>query len=294
MAEALYLGPMGRLMKLDIPTGGYSATLTEYGAEHVPLSGRRTKDVFSRRLEYEIETDGLTPRTLAWLEMLYTEAITGPYYLRESSRKNLLRARISSTTSAPLALNAIQTDYSLPGAGDSIASVAATTFLLPSTTPGGELVPGPSKALSLITVATNRILADTAQVPVIPGEQLCFSTYKQSGAGTLTLEIVPYNAALVAQAPITGTVTIAGTPARLYVPYTVPTNGTIVAVSVQIRAAVAGTIVTDAWMLESGTLAPTPWHLGAGVPRVLISGNIAGKRHAIGRYSDASFSLKEV
>jgi hypothetical protein len=292
--ESLYLGPMGRLMKIDVPTGGYSADLVEYGAEHVPLSGRRTKDVFSRRREYQIDTDGLTPRALAWLEALYTEAINGPHYLRESVRKNLLRARIASTSSAPLALNAIQTDWSLPGAGDTIASIAATTLLLPGTVPGGELIPGPSKALSLVTTASSRILVDTAIIPVIPSEQLCFSAYKQSGAGTLTLEIVPYNTSLVAQTPITGTTTIAGTPPRLYVPYLVPANGTIVAVSVQIRAAVAGTLATVAWQLESGSATPTTWHLGGGVPQVMISGNLAGKRHSVGHYSDMSYDLKEV
>lgn len=292
--ESLYLGPMGRLMKIDVPTGGYSVDLVEYGAEHVPLSGRRTKDVFSRRLEYQIDTDGLTPRVLSWLEMLYTEAIAGPHYLRESSRKNLLRARISSTSSAPLALNAIQPDWSLPGGGDTIASVAATTLLLPGTEPGGELAPGPSRALSLTTTASSRTLVDTAIVPVLAGEQLCFSSYKQSGAGTLTLEIVPYNAALVAQTPVTGTVTIAGTPPRLYVPYTVPSDGSIVAVSVQLRAATAGTIVTDAWQLESGRLTPSTWHLGAGTPQVLLSENISGQRHGVGRYTDASIVLKEV
>lgn len=292
--ESLYLGPLGRLMKIDVPVGGYSGGLVEYGAEHVPLSGRRTKDVFSRRLEYQIETDGLTPRALMWLEMLYTEAITGPFYLRETARKNLLRARISSTSSAPLALNAIQTDWVLPGGGDTIASVAATVLLLPGTVPGGELVPGPSKSLSLTTTASSRTLVDSAVIPVVPGEQLCFSCYKQSGAGTLTLEIVPYSAALVAGSPVTGTVTIAGTPPRLYVPYTVPTNGTVAAVSVQLRLAAAGTIVTDAWMLEAGSLTPTTWHLGAGAPQVMISGNLDTKRSGVGPYATVGYELKEV
>lgn len=292
--ESLYLGPMGRLMKIDVPSSGYSAGLVEYGAEHVPLSGRRTKDVFSRRLEYSISTDGLHPRALAWLEAIYTGAISGPLFLRETSRKNLLRARIASTSSAPLALNAIQTDWSIPGAGDSIASVVATTFLLPAAVPGAELTPGPSKALSFASTASSRILADTAQIAVVPGEKLCFSAYKQSGAGALTLEIVPYNASLAAQAPITGTTTIAGVPPRLYVPYTVPSDGSVYAVSVQIRAAVAGTIVTDAWQLESGTLVPTDWAVGAGVPRVLISGPLDGTRDGVGPYTGISYELKEV
>jgi hypothetical protein len=293
MGETLLLGPLGRLMRIDVPTTGYKADLVEYGAEHVPLSGRRTKDVFSRRREFEIDTDGLTPRALAWFEMLYTEAIAGPLYLRESSRKNLLRARISSTASAPLTLNANSIDWTAPGAGDTFAGVASTTPLLPGTVPGGELVPGPSKALSYFANNANRTISDTAVIPVVPGEVLCFSAYKQSGS-TPTLEIVPFNAALVAQTPVTGTSTVATTPNRLYVTYTVPTNGTIVAVSVQLRAATSGTYVTLAWQLESGSATPTTWHLGAGVPQVMMSEGIEGGRHGVGAYTDTGITLKEI
>jgi hypothetical protein len=294
--ESLLLGPLGRLMKIDVPSGGYQSDLVEYGAEHVPLSGRRTKDVFSRRLEYQIDTDGLTPRALSWFEMLYTGAEAGPLYLRESSRKNLLRARISSTGAAPIALNASGTDWSAVGAGDTVTIVAATNQLLPGTVPGGELMPGPSNAVSYFANATNRVMADTAIVPVAPGEKLFFSVYKQSG-GTPTLEIVPYSAALVAGAPATGTTTIASTPNRLFVSYTVPSTG-VAAVSVQIRAATSATYVTQAWMLESvkdlTATTPTTWHLGAGVPQVLMLDSISAKRHGVGAYADASYVFKEV
>lgn len=289
--ESILLGPLGRLMKIDVPTGGYKADLVEYGAEHVPLSGKRTKDVFSRRHEYEIDTDGLTPRALSWFRMLYTEAIAGPLYLRESTNKNLLRARISSTTSTILML-ANATDWSAPGAGDTVTSVAATAALLPGTVPGGELAPGPSKAMSWFANGSNRVCADTAIIPVVPGEQLCFSAYAQSG--TPTLEIVPYNAALAPQAAITGTTVIAGSPPRRYVTYTVPTNGTIVAVSVQLRLAASGTAVTQAWMLESGASTPTTWHLGTGVPQVMMTDVAKGNRHGVGPYTDGTFTFKEI
>lgn len=288
--EKIYLGPYGQLVALDVPSGGYRHDFVEYGAEHVPLSGLRTKDIFARRHEFEIDTDGLTPRALAWLRMLYTEAITGPYYLRESSERNLLRARISSSSSTLTSLpNTV--DWNITG-GDTIASVAATSPLLPSTVPGEELSPGPSKALSWTSGGSNRVLSDAAIIPVMPGEQLVFSVYGQSGVPSL--EIVPYNASLAPQTPITGTVTIAGTPPRYYVAYTVPTNGTIVAVAVQLRQATAGTRVTVAWQLEIGVTTPTGWSLGLGVPKVMFTGPMGGQRQGLGKYTAGTYQFKEL
>jgi hypothetical protein len=284
--EVIYLGPMGRLMKIDMPSGGYEANLVEYGGEHVPLSGRRTKDVFSRRMEFKVATDGLTPMVLSWFEMLYTGAVTGPLYLLESSRVNKLRARISSTGSAPLALNALSTDWTF--AGTSLTQVAATTLLLPA---GSQLTPGPSKALQWVSSATNQVVADTALIPVTPGQVLVFSAFVQ--AGTPSLEIVPYNAALAPQAPVAGATVIAGTPPRRYVTYTVPTNGTIVAVSVQLRSAAASTYTTVGWQIEEGAL-PGPWVLGAGSPQVLFLENATGDRQPVGRYTGGTYTLKEV
>lgn len=289
--ELIYLGPIGRLMAIDVPSAGYTHDFVEYGSEHVPLSGLRTKDVFSRRHEFTIDTDGLTPRALSWFRMLYTEAIAGPLYLRESTEKNLLRSRVSSTSSTIASLPGA-TDWSAPGAGDTVTSVAATNMLLPAPVAGEELTPAPSKAVSWFANNANRLMTDTAVIPVLPGEQLCFSAYVQSG--TPTLEIVPYNAALVAQAPVTGTVVVAGTLPRRYVPYTVPTNGTIVAVQVQIRQATSGTTVTHAWMLESGRLTPSAWTLGLGVPRVMMTEDASGERFAVGPYTAGSYTFKEI
>lgn len=290
MTEQIYLGPFGRLMTIEVPSGGYKHDYVEYGSEHVPLSGQRTKDVFSTRHEFEIDTDGLTRRALSWLRMLYTEAIPGPLYLRESSEKNLLRQRISSSSSTIAALTNLA-DWTIT-AGDTVASVLATNLFLPTTIPGEELTPAPARALSWTSAGTNRVLPDAVIVPVLPGELLCFSTYAQSG--TPSLEIVPYNASLVAQTPITGTSVVTGTPPRRYVSYTVPTNGTIVAVGVQLRQATAGTVVTHAWQLEGGSLTPTSWHLGLGVPKVMFTGLMAGQRHGIGRYTDGTYTFKEI
>jgi hypothetical protein len=283
--ESIYLGPMGRLMKIDIPTDGFTAVLTESGAEHLPLSGRRTKDVFNRRREFEIPLEGLTPRALSWFEMLYTDAILGPFFLLDTSRPNRLRARISSSGTAPLSSNANALDWNNPGAGP-LTYITATSVLLPN---GTHFSPGPSRAVQWVPAATN-VLTDTAQVPVVPGEVITFSVYAQAGAPTL--EIVPLNAALAPQTPITGTTVIAGTPPRRYVTYTVPSNGTIVAVQVQIRAAATGTFTTLAWMLNAGGT-PADWTLGTGVPRVILVAMDSG-RQRVGNYTSSAVSIREV
>lgn len=290
--ERIYLGPIGRLMAIDVPSGGYKHDLVEYGADHLPLSGLRTKDIFAVRNEFEIETDGLTPRALSWFRMLYTGAVPGPIFLRESAEKNMLRSRVSTSGSTIVALPNTA-DWSAPGAGDTITTVLATNLLLPSSVPGQELTPAPARAVSWFANAGNRTLTDVSYlVPVVPGEQLCFSAYVQSG--TPTLEIVPYNAAQVAQTPITGTVTVAGTPPRRYVGYTVPSNGTIVGVACQLRLAASGTAVTHAWQLESGTLTPTAWQMGIGIPKVMMTGNAEGDRFGVGPYTGGKYTFKEL
>jgi hypothetical protein len=285
MVDSIYLGPLGRLMQIQMPSGGFSSHLMENGSNHTPLSGRRTKDIFSRRFEYDISLDGLSPGVLSWLELLYTDAITGPFYLLDSSRVNRLRARISSTGTAPISHNVNSLDWTI--SSGVVTFPAATVVLLPAAT--GHLSPGPSKAAQWVPTAAGTLL-DTAQIPVIPGETITFSCYAQAGAPTL--EIVPLSASLVAGAPITGTVVVGGTPPRRYVTYTVPTNGSVVAVQVQLRASAAGTYTTTAWQLEANAT-PGDWALGTGVPKVLFD-DMTGDRQSVGTYTASELSLLEV
>jgi hypothetical protein len=280
----IYLGPLGRMMAIQIPSGGFSAYLVENGVSHSPLSGRVTKDIFSRRRTFDIALDGLTPRALSWFEMLYTDAISGPFYLIDSSRINRLRARIASSGTAPISHNALDTDWT--ASSGALTYPAAAVVLLPC---GAHFSPGPSTAVQWVPTAAGTLI-DTGIVPVLPGEQVTFSVYAQ--AGTPSLEIVPLNAALVAGAPITGTSVVAGTPPRRYVTYTVPTNGSVVAVQVQLRATAAGTYTTLAWQLEVGS-SPGDWVLGTGVPRVLFDDETAD-RQAVGTYTGSEIILKEV
>lgn len=259
-----YFGPLGRLMRMDVPRRGFTNNLIELGALHTALSGRRTKDVFGYRRTVAIPLVNLTPKALSFFEACFVGAINGPFYLFDPRHLNRLSAPASG-------MSWPQTGAWAPGTGV-VSQVAATAALLTCLTPDGTVnTPAPSYANSWVATGASVLMADpSAYIPVVPGEVLVFSVYVTSG--TPTLEFVPYNAALVAQAPITGTVTLAETPARRYVSYTVPSNGSVVAVRVQIRATGAGTIVTLAWQVSTphDTGTPDPWVLGSGVPKVLV------------------------
>jgi hypothetical protein len=134
------------------------------------------------------------------------------------------------------------------------------------------------------------LLGENNPLPVIPGEQLCFSAYVTAGAPTL--EIVPYNTSLVAQPVQAGTSDVAGTVDRKYVVYDVPANGSIVAVRPQLRASAAGTYITLAWQL-SDTALPEPWVMGDGVPRFLVD-QMPSHAEYLNRYTSGSIVCPEV
>lgn len=281
-----YFGPLGRLMRMDVPDGGFTSNPEELGALHTALSGRRTKDVFGYRRSYAIPLENLTAKALSFFEACYFGAITGPFYLFDPRHSNRLSASASGMAWP-------QTGSWTASAG-AFGKLAATSTLLTCVTSDGVVnTPAPSFANTWSPAVAATLMADPSRfIPVVPGEVLTFSVYVITG--TPTLELVPYNAALVAQAPITGTVTLAETPARRYVAYTVPSSG-IVAVRPQIRVPGATTVVTLAWQVatpqDTGT--PNPWALGTGVPKVLVD-DLPGRSERAQYLTSSSLKLLEV
>lgn len=280
--ETIYLGPLGRLTAIMVPSGGYDADPIEFGGLHEPLSGVATKDIFGHRRRYNIGLDGLDPRALSWLEMLFYGAVEQPHYIRDTRRANLLKPRVSTSMSYPFDPSSSTPTYVNPGGGV-LTPVAASTPYLPV---AGVLSPGPTRAVQWAPAAAN-VLTDAVLTPVLPGETVIFSCYVQAGAPTL--EIVPYNAALAPQTAITGTTVVAGTPPRRWVSYTVPSNGTIVAVAPQIRASAAGTFTTYAWMLSTSL---SDWVMGTGCPKVIFD-TFPQHRERLGKYTSATATLRE-
>jgi hypothetical protein len=282
-----YFGPLGRLMRMDVPQRGFVDNPVELGALHTALSGRRTKDVFGHKRTITIPLENLTSKALSWFEACYLGAVTGPFYLFDPRHLNRL-----STSASAMAWP--QSGVWTANSG-TVTTVAATSTLLSCATPDGTVhTPAPSYANSWNPTVAATLLADSgAYIPVVPGEELAFSAYVVSG--NPTLEFIPYNAALVAQAPAAGTVTLAETPARRNVPYSVPSDGSVVAVRAQLRVVGAGTVVTLAWQVstpqDDGT--PDPWVLGSGVPKVLVDDLPERSEHA--QYlTSSTLSLLEV
>jgi hypothetical protein len=280
-----YFGPLGRLLPMDLPLDGFDDTLEEVSAVHQSLSGVGTKDVFGHKRKFTIPLEGLAPRALSWFEMAYRGALGQPLYLMDEARVNRLGAAVSSTLSAwsPYVVLA-------PSTGAAVAS-AATVEKLPAVSPD-LLSLAPAMAVTWTTTAGGVLVCQPkTYTPVLPGETVCFSSFVTSG--TPTLELVPFaKGTLAAGAAITGTVTVAGAPPRRYVSYTVPVDGSVVAVRPQVRVAAAGTAVLLGMQLERRAT-PSPWVIGSGVPKVMVTA-MPTHRRRVGGYQDGSITLQEV
>jgi hypothetical protein len=258
---AFYLGPLGRLMAIAVPSAGAGASPLVYGVLHQNLSGTATKDVFGQKWYYQIPLESLDPRAFSWIEMLLRGAVAGPFYLLDPRRRNRLGPVVSGC-----GINYAASGVSpwQPASG-TVTVVAANSVLLPS--PTNVFTPGPTYALTWVPTAAGVLVGGRTPIPVLPGESVCFSCYCPTGSPSL--ELVPYSAAGVAGGAISGTVNVPGTLDRKYISYTTPTNGAVAAVLPQIRAAAAGTFITQAWQLTDGTV-PEPWVMGGGIPKVVF------------------------
>lgn len=260
----IYLGPLGRMMAIQVPRAGFGAVPLAYGILHQNLSGTATKDVFGQKWYYQIPLEAMTPRAYSFIEMMLRGALTGPYYLLDPRRRNRLGPVVSA--------NGI--NYSATGinpwnnSNGTVTLITSTALMLPSTVNGAsKLTPGPSLSTQWVASAAGTLQGGRNPIPVLPGETICFSCYVLAGAPTV--ELVPYNAAGAPGTAYTGTIDVPGSPDRKYLLYTVPSNGSVVAVLPQIRAAGAGTYTTVAWQITDG-YAPESWVMGGGIPKVTV------------------------
>jgi hypothetical protein len=280
-------GPIDRMILVDAPPGGFDEEPVEFGGTHFSLNGTATKDVFGYKRKWSIPLVGLAPTALSWFELCYRMAVTQPYFLDEK-RINRLSAAASSTLSAWDPADAFT-------ASQGPTVLTTTTTGVParlSTTSGSEVLQAlaPMSALRWSPTVAGTVMATDALVPVSPGEVVCFSVYILDGI--CTVELVPYGPTLVAGAAVTGGVDLAENVTRRYLTYTVPTNGTVVAVRPRLRVLAADTVDTIGWQVEASAL-PTPWVLGSPAARVLVSLG-TGKRRHFANNLDGTLVLTEV
>lgn len=256
-----YLGPLGRMMAISVPKASMGAVPYEYGVLHQNLSGTATKDVFGQKWYYQVPLESMDARAFSFVEMMLRGVLSGPYYLLDPRRRNRLGPVVSG---CGINYSANGTSPWVPSSG-TVTIVAAPEVSLPSA--GNVYTPGPSLGVQWAPTAAGTLVGGTTPIPILPGETITFSVY--APIGSPSVELIPYNAALVAQPPVSGTITTVGAPARKSITWVTPSDGSIVAVLPQLRASAAGTYLTMAWQLTSGT-APEPWVVGGGTPKVLI------------------------
>jgi hypothetical protein len=276
-----WFGPLGRLMVVDVPDGGFDDPIEEIGGMHESLNGTRTKDVLGHKATYKIRLDGLDPRALSWFEMAYRGALGYPLYFVDEQRINRLNAAASTARSAWS-----EVDPFVITSG-TLAMVANPNLLLPGTQDGATVqTPGPARSTTwTTTIGATLKVGDI--VPVREGEHLVFSLYVSSG--TPSVEFTPFDASLTPLAQAGATQIIAGTPPRRYVTYTVPAG--VAAVRPLIRHPGAQASTFTGLQLEAGDL-PSPWVQGAGVGTVLVD-SFPLTRRKIANHTDAELTLVE-
>lgn len=282
------LGPLGRMIVMDVPDGGLEEVPVEIGATHISLNGTATKDSFGYKRNWSIPLAGLAPTALSWVEMCYRGAAGAVYFLDEG-RINRLSESASSTLSAWAPADAFTASGSSVVLDTTVAGVPARLSQTTGTTVTWALAP--FSALRWTPLVAGTVIAGDVLVPVGLGEQICFSLYLLDGV--CTIELVPYGPTGVAGAAITAPIVdLAENVTRRYLTTTIPTDGTIVAVKPRLRVLAADTVDTLAWQLEAAAL-PSPWVLGSPPARVLVSLGTHTRRH-FGNHIDSTVALTEV
>lgn len=278
-------GPLGRMVLVDTPGGGFTEVPTEFGATHVSLNGTATKDVFGYKRAWSIPLIGLAPTARSWFELAYRNAV-GPCYFLDEERVNRLSEAASSTLSAWSPVTALTASINQATVTTSPLAVATLSY-----TAAGVVVQAraPLSSVAWTPTAAGTLIADDFLVPVGPGEHVVFSLYVVSGA--FTVELVPYGPTLAPLAAIVGGVDQAENLTRRYLTYAVPGDGSVVAVRPRVRVAGAGLVRSVGWQLEQGDL-PTAWVLGAPAAKVLVSIG-STRRRSYGNNIDSTLALME-
>lgn len=288
----IYIGPYGRLMAMDVGQDGFDSGMVEFGALQEPLSGMHTKDVFGWKRSFNIPLNGLHRRALSWFEMLYRGSITGPFFLRDPRRMNMLHAAVAD------GLSSYSRSVPFVPPNGVVSAQANTKLMLTSqrvdTVTFTETTPGPSFAAKWVATAAGAVSCGKTLIPVIPGETLIFSFYLVSGSATpgMLTYATPASSAVAASVVVLNDPTDS---TRKFIRYTVPTNGSVQAVMPTFNLTAAGTTVVLALQLEGQrqtTDVPYAWVLGTGVPKVIVN-DFPQHSEYLGVYTSGSLALLE-
>lgn len=257
-----YLGPLGGLQVLPDPLEGLDVSPQWYGGVHRGLGGGATRDRLGRKRSWPLRWDYLSPDQAAFIVAVDQGLVPGPLRLIDMMQKNRCPPQIAAGGSFLRS----STGFSVSGGTLSWAAVASPASAWVAMIPGGQAWTVPATVNS--TLKTSTAAAD--RIPLVPGEQVTASLWVTGSAITARVQLIPYNAAGVAGAAVSGTTTaMTGTYVQRSVTLTPSATQLSCVLALDIPAGqAAGTAAVTALQLELGAAA-TAWVPGEGCPTVI-------------------------
>lgn len=258
-----YLGGYGNLRALPpLPQGADPEVNTlVVGAIHQSLAGRITRDrLGGNKRMWKFAWDRLKQDDLAVIESFVLGTFrSSPVFLMDGRRRNILPADVSATGSVTRTKAAFT-----PSAGTLAYGLAVNT--------PAELAGIIEGCLNWTGVVNNNTLIMTGEhrIPILAGSTYRFSAYI-TGTTTCKLTAIPYDAAGVAQAAVSGsTLTLTGAYQRFDFVFT--PGGTNYSVRFGLTATGSGNISTTGWQVEMDQ-SLSDWAFGFGCPAVVLGDN---------------------
>lgn len=260
---AFYLGPLGGMIALPPPAPGMDTSPVWTGGVQRAIAGNTTSDKIGRKKSWPLAWIALGHDDLGTIAAFDQGLVPGPLRYIDGLVKNRLSPQHASGGT-----------FKRSATGWTSSAGAAGWALNTATDPSWatRLAGGITWAPPASTAATLRTgTASTDRYPLITGEQVTLSVWA-IGNKTMRAHLVPYDAAGVAGAAVTGSnVVLSGVPQRLSVSITPSSTQVSCVVGVDVlSAAGVGALAVTAWQLELGAT-PSLWVPGEGCPVVTVA-----------------------
>lgn len=270
MESIIYFGRPGQLRKLYDPTGGMLATREIASTVFQTGSGgARVQRALNGTRQYSLNYGALGRANFDWLNNFQQGHMgPGPFILLDPGRRNLLTVNQSSATSAIGGTN----DFTVAGAGGSIASDTTQATLFPNTLKWSFGTTTPATAL----LSLNKPSTVWPGIPVIAPRAYTFWFSCLGGPIDTIAQIVWYNITGGVVGTVSGTTVTSSTTVWKTISVTAIPPATAIWATVQV-APTAATIASGEslyfsnFMFQEGSQ-PEAWAGGTGVyPVQLIS-----------------------
>lgn len=257
---AFYLGRLGSMVVLPPPAPDMDTSPVWTGAVQRSITGTTTRDRIGRKRSWPLSWIALTAEQVAFIAAVDQGLVAGPLRYIDGLVKNRLSPQHSSGGTFKRSATGWTSSAGAAGWALNTATDPSWATLL-----DGGLTWAPP-ASTVATLRTSTVVTD--RYPLITGEQVTLSCYA-IGNKTAHAQLIPYDAAGVAGAAVTGAaVVLSGTPQRLSVSITPSSTQVSCVVGVDVTStAGVGALAVTAWQLELGAAA-SQWVPGEGCPVV--------------------------